>query len=355
MNNKIQLLDVVLAGLMRRYRERVPDVAAILAAMAASNLPAAKIVEKVIARINNEIVTQRQFDQQQEKLRDDLAERYSGAELEAEYHKQSADLLRNLIDEDLMVQKAKDLDITVETDLVKRLDQIRAQNNLATLADLEKEVEKQGIIWEDFQDQIRRQMLMQKVIEREVGSRVQTTRDEARKYFEAHQKDFASPAGVRLAQIMISTDKHKPDEAKKRADDALAELKNSAKWEDVVKKYSDDEQSAGAAGDIGFLKEGTMAPQIASAIAKLDTGDTSDIVRTKYGYMIFKVEERRSAGTPKFEEVEQRVDEALYNQQIQKDLRDYLTRLREESYIYLAPGYVDGGAAPASDAAKKGE
>ncbi|HEV2178303.1 MAG TPA: peptidyl-prolyl cis-trans isomerase [Terriglobia bacterium] len=314
-----------------------------------------RIIERIIARVNNEIVTQRQFDQQQEKLRDDLAERYSGAELEAEYRKQSADLLRNLIDEDLMVQKAKDLDISVETDLIKRLDQIRAQNNLATLADLEKEVEKQGLIWEDFQDQIRRQMLMQKVIEREVGSRVQIARDEAQKYFEAHQKDFASPAGVRLAQIMISTDKHKPDEAKERAASALAELKNGAKWEDVVKKYSDDEHSAGSAGDIGFLKEGTMAPQIASAIAKLDTGDTSEVVQTKYGYMIFKVEERRSAGTPKFEEVEQRVDEVLYNQQIQTGLRDYLTRLRQESYIYLAPGYVDGGAAPPTDAAKRGE
>lgn len=342
-------------GNINLHTKRMTLLLAALALVAPPAHATTRIIERIIARVNNEIVTQRQFDQQQEKLRDDLAERYSGPELEAEYRKQSADLLRNLIDEDLMVQKAKDLDITVETDLVKRLDQIRAQNNLATLADLEKEVEKQGIIWEDFQDQIRRQMLMQKVIEREVGSRVQIARDEARKYFEAHQKDFASPAGVRLAQIMISTDKHKPDEAKKRAADALAELKNGAKWEDVVKKYSDDDKSAGAAGDIGFLKEGTMAPQIAAAIAKLDTGDTSGIIQTKYGYMIFKVEERRSAGTPKFEEVEQRVDEVLYNQQIQKSLRDYLTLLRQQSYIYLAPGYVDGGAAPPSETAKKGE
>ena len=314
-----------------------------------------KIVERIIARVNNEIVTERQFDQQQAKLRDELAQQYSGAELDTAYRKESADLLRNLIDEDLMVQKAKDLDITVETDLVKRLDQIRAQNNLATLADLEKEVEKQGVIWEDFQDQIRRQMLMQKVIEREVGSRVQISRDEARQYFAAHQADFASPAGVRLAQILVSTDKHKPGEAKERADAALAELKNGGKWEDVVKKYSDDEQSVGAAGDIGFMKQGTMAPQIASACAKLDTGDTSDLIPTTSGYLVLKVEERRSAGNPKFEEVEQRADEVLYNQQIQKGLRDYLSTLRQESYIYLAPGYVDAGAAPASEAAKKGE
>lgn len=302
-----------------------------------------KIINRIIVRVNNEIITQRQFEREQQKLREDLAGRYSGAELETHFRQQSADLLRSMIDEDLLVQKAKDLDISVETDVVKQLDQIRESNHFNSLQDLEKEVEKQGLVWEDFQDHIRRQLLVQQVIEREVGSRMSITRDEARKYFEAHRDQYNSSAGLRLAEIMVSNEKHTPEEAQKRAQDALAELKGGGKWEDVVKKYTDDSTN-GPTGDIGFHKDGTLAPTVAAAVAKLDVNDYSDLVPVKSGYLILRVLEIRSAGTPKFEEVEQRVNEDLYNQQMQGALRNYLNELRLESYVQLAPGYVDTGA-----------
>jgi len=295
--------------------------------------------------VNNEIITQRQFERKQTELRQELTQRYSGAELDAQYREQNANLLRSMIDEDLMVQKAKDLDINVETDVVKQLDQIRADNHMGSQQDLEKAVEAQGMVWEDFQDQMRRRLLMQQVIEREVGSRITPTRDEARKYFDAHPDEFASPAGIRLAEILVSNTKEKrtPEEVTKRAQEALSELKAGAKWEGTVKKYSDN-TDAGPMGDIGFFKEGTLAPAVASAVAKLDVNENSDVVSTQYGDLIIRVLERRSAGVPKFEEVEQRVDEVIYNQKIQGDLRNYLAQLRRESYIFLAPGYVDTGA-----------
>ncbi len=134
-------------------------------------------MERIIARVNNEIITQRQYEREKAKLREQLAQEYSGPELDAKFKEESKDLLRDLIDQALMVQKAKDLDINVETDLIKRLDEIRKQSNLATLEDLQKEVEKQGMIWEDFKEQIRRQILMREVIGREVGSRIIVARE----------------------------------------------------------------------------------------------------------------------------------------------------------------------------------
>ena len=308
-----------------------------------------KIVNRIIARVNNEIITQRQFEQKQQDLHNELAQHYSGAELEAQYKQQSADMLRSMIDEDLLVQKAKDDDINVETDVVKQLDQIRAENHLGSLQDLEKAVESDGLIWEDYQDQIRRKILMQQVIEREVGSRITPTREVARKYFEDHKRDFASPPGVHLAEIRVSFDNRKPAEGDQRAQEALAELKSGAKWEDVVKKYSDD-NSNGPMGDIGFFPQGTLAPAVASAIAKLDVNEYSNVVDTSHGDLILRVLEIRSGGTPTFEEVEPRVDEALYEQRIQGDLRNYLARLRCESYVTVAPGFVDSGAGKCANA-----
>jgi peptidyl-prolyl cis-trans isomerase SurA len=312
----------------------------------AASLGAAKIIDRIIARVNNEIITQRQFDREKEQIRTELAQHYSGPELDAQVRQQTQNLLRDLIDQSLMVEKAKDLDINVETDVVKKLDEIRQNLKLGTIQDLEKEVENQGLVWEDFQDNIRRKLLMREVIGREV--RVTVTTDEARKYFQTHQQEFASPGGVHLAEILISTDKHKPDEVEERAKDALAEIKAGQRWADVAKKYSDAD-TAKDGGDIGFVKDGTLAAAIDQAVKKLDAGETTDLIKTRDGYIIIKVLERFTPGVPKFEEVQQRVDEVLYNDKMQPALRQYLVTLRKESYIFLAPGYVDTGAGGAAE------
>jgi peptidyl-prolyl cis-trans isomerase SurA len=321
-----------------------------------ASIARARIVERIIARVDTEIITQHQYDEEQAKLRDELSRQFSGAELEAQVREQSKNLLRDLIDESLMVQKAKDLDINVETEVVKQLDDIRKKNNLATLEDLETAVEKEGLNYEDYKDQIRRNLLMREVMERQIGSRIQVSQGDARKYYEAHKEEFKSAGMVRLGQILVSTDKRKPDEAEKRANEALAELKAGQRFAEVAKKYSDG-ASADQGGDVGFMKEGTLAPDIAAVVGKLDVNDFSNPIQTKYGYIILKVLERYSPGIPKFEEVEQRVEEVLYEQQMQPRYRDYLTQLRKESYIFIAPGYVDTGQERPAETqlAKKGK
>jgi len=318
----------------------------LLAAAGLPRLQAAKIVDRIVARVNNEVITQRQYEQQLADVRSQLAREVTGPDLDAKVKEQSKNMLRDMIDQDLLVEKAKDDDINVDTDVIKKLDEIRQSAKLDNLEELQKEVEKQGQVWEDFKDQIRRQILMQEVIGREVGSQVNNSvsHQDARKYFQAHQQEFSSPGGVHLAEILISSDKHKPEEFEQRAKDALAEIKAGQKWQEVVKKYSDDPDSAKEAGDVGFFKDGTMNPTIASATTKLDTSETSDLVKTKFGYQIFKVLERRSPGIPKFEEVETRVMNTIYDQKMQGALRKYLVTLRSQSYVNVAPGYLDTGA-----------
>ena len=94
---------------------------------------------------------------------------------------------------------------------------------------------------------------------------------------------------------------------------------------------------------MGFLKEGTLAPEVAAVVSKLDLNEFSNPMQTKYGYIILKILERFSPGIPKFEEVEPRVNEVRYNQQMGPKMREYMKQLRKESYIYKAPGYIDTG------------
>ena len=334
---------------MRRNVHRRLAVVALALAWAASPAWAARVVDRIIVRVNNEIITLHMYNQEKEKLRDQLSRDYAGPELEVQFREQSKDLLRDLIDQALLVQKAKDDDINVDTDVVKQLDQVRKDSKLDTLEDLEKEVEKSGLNWEDFKDGIKRQLLVREVIGREVGSRIIVTREETRKYYEEHKKEFETPGLVHLEEVLISTEKYKPEEAKKRAEAALAEVKAGAKFTEVVKKYSDG-PDPDKGGDIGFMKIDAMAPAIAAVVNKLDVNENSDLIETRKGYLILKLKDRFSPGIPKFEEVEQRVNEALYNQKMQPRLREYLQQLRKESYIFLAPGYLDTGAERPSEA-----
>lgn len=319
-------------------------LASVLAAATITTPPAraAHVVERIIARVNSEIITQRQFEREKAKLRGDLSQQFSGADLDAKVNEETKDLLEHLIDTSLMVQKAKDEDVNVETDLIKRLDQYRREDNLATIEDLQKNAEQQGVNWEDFKEQIRRQLLMQEVISRDVGSRIIITRKEELDYYNAHKTDFKSNGMIHLEDIMISTDKYKPDEAEKRAQAAEAELKGGARFSDVVKKYSDG-NNVDQGGDFGYFKSDTVAPVIASAVSKLEVNDVSDPIHIKNGLLILRLKERFSPGIPKFEEVEARVQEVLYSQRMEPRLRQYLTQLRKDSYIFLAPGYIDTG------------
>ena len=256
---------------------------------------------------------------------------------------ETKNLLRDLIDQSLMVQKAKDEDINVETEIVKQLDQMRKQDNLATIEDMQKAAEEQGVNWEDFKDQIRRKLLMQECISRDVGSRIVVTREDARKYYDAHKNEFKSEGLVHLAEILISTEKYKPEEAQKRVKAAEEELKGGAKFSEVVKKYSDG-PALDQGGDISLMKTSSLAPVIAEALSKLETNEFTDPIQTRNGYLILKLTERFSPGVPTFEEAEERVREALYSQRMEPKMREFLLQLRKDSYIFLAPGYVDSGA-----------
>ncbi len=161
----------------KRTTWAVTACVAIVGAVLGPTLGRAKIIERIIARVNSEIITEHQYQEEQDNLRRQLSEQYSGADLDAQFREQSKNLLRDMIDRSLMVQKAKDLDINVETDVIKRLDEIRKENKLATLEDLETAVEKEGLNYEDYKDGFRRELLMREVISREVGSRIQLSRE----------------------------------------------------------------------------------------------------------------------------------------------------------------------------------
>ena len=311
------------------------------------------IVEEIIAQVNDHPVLLSDYKRSLEALRQDLSQESKGLDLEAKVNEKVKDALRDLIDQQLLVQQASEAGINAEAEVVKRLDAIRLQMKLPSMEALESAVEKQGMNYEDFKQNLRENILTQEVINHEVGSRIQVTPQEISAYYQKHKQELARPEGVHIQEILVSTDGKSPQEMpalEKKAQDILARLRKGDNFAEVAKADSDD-PSAANGGDAGFFERGNMAPEIEKVAYALKKNQVSDVIRTKYGFLILKLLEHTQAGIPSETEAETTIHEKLYYEKIQPALREYLTQLRQDSYITIKPGYVDTGAAPATAAA----
>ena len=131
--------------------------------------------------------------------------------------------------------------------------------------------------------------------------------------------------------------------AEAKAQDLLAQIRKGASFEDVAKKNSDG-PSASQGGDLGLFKRGMLAKELEDKTFAMKPGEVTDVIRTKQGFVILKVGEHQQAGIPSLKEMEPRIQDALYMEKLQPALRAYLTKLREEAFIDVKPGYVDTGA-----------
>jgi peptidyl-prolyl cis-trans isomerase SurA len=328
---------------------RAPKPFLVLAfALLSTLLPAQTIVEEIIVRVNDGIITRSDLQRSREQLQQDLKQAQNANE---DFSAREKNLLRDLIDQKLLVQRAKDEGISVENDVIKRLDEIRKQNHLESMEDLEKAAKEQGLSFEDFKDNMRNSMLTQRIIGQDVGRRIQITPAEVAKYYEDHKTEFKSPESVRLAEILVSTEAKPnapaPDAAaaEAKAKSLLEELKGGAKFEEIAKKSSED-ASAAQGGDLGFFRKGELSPELETMVYALQPGQTSDVIRTKQGFIILKVIEHKPEGMLSQKDAENEIQERLYYEKLQPAVREYLTQLREESYVDIKPGFVDTGASP---------
>lgn len=312
-------------------------------------LSADTVVEEIVARVNNQIITRSEYQHEQQQLKDDC-QRQDSSRTEQECQQTGKDALRGLIDRELLLDKGKQLEINADTEVIKRLDEMRKQMKLNSLDDLEKAAAQQGVSFEDFKENMKTEIITQQVIQREVGSHMNVNNDEIKKFYEDHKSELARPEAVKLSEILVSTDQAgddqtKIDALKAKADDLLKQIRGGANFEDLAKKESQDPSGA-QGGDLGLFERGKLAKQLEDLTFGMKKGDVSDVIRTKQGFVILKVTDHQTAGVPQLSEVEPRVQEAIYMQKLQPALRDYLKKLREDAYVKVYPGYVDTGASP---------
>jgi peptidyl-prolyl cis-trans isomerase SurA len=335
--------------------------------LAAIALRADDIVDEIIARVNDQIITRSDMEKAKATTLEELKQRFP-SDWQSHMAKAQADTLRDLIDQQLLLERGKELGITGETELVKRLNQMRQQMGLASIDDLEAEAKKQGVSYEDFKEQIRISVVTQQVIGQEVGGKLHITNEDIQDWYNKHQKELEGPEEVALSEIMVSTqpakqdveskdkpaaeqDKNLPEdpakvaEAEAKANQLLDQLKKGAKFDELAKKSSDG-PTAAQGGTLGNFKRGELAKDLEEKTFSLKAGENTGVIRTRQGFIILKVTAHRPAGIPPLKDISDRIREAIYSERLEPAARAYLTKLREQAFIDIKPGYTDTGASP---------
>ena len=337
------------------YRRLILLLAASISGAAAADV---HIVEEIVAKVNNDVITRGELVRARTEIEAELRQQgLAGLKLQQAVTEKTADALREQIDQLLLVQKAKDLNINVDSEINKRLAAMQVQSKIVDEDKFHDFIREQmGMPFEDFKQQAKNQLLTQRVISEEIGSRINVPEADKRKYYEAHKSDYVRDEQVFTRKIFISTEGKTPDQvaaAERKAKDLVARARKGEKFGDLAATNSDDLETAKNFGEMPAFKRGQFLKQIDDIVFTQPKGYVTDPIRIPDGFVIFRIEDRYEKGLATFEEVENEINERLIMPQMNAKVRNYLTTLRQEAFLEIKSGYVDSGAAPGKDTSWK--
>jgi parvulin-like peptidyl-prolyl isomerase len=284
------------------------------------------------------------------------AQGITGPKLDEAVREREPDILRDQIDQLLLVQRGKDLSLSVDADVNRRLAEIQISSKITDPDKFQSWIREQaGMPFEDFKAQMRDNLLTQRVIGQEVSSRITVPEAEKRKYYEEHKAEFVREEQAYLREILISTegkDEAGVAAAEKKAKDVLARARRGEKFHELARDNS-DAATAKNFGELGWWKRADLNPEVAEVVFANKKGYITDLIRVPNGFIILKIEERHEAGQASYEDVADEISERIAMPRMQPQVREYLTKLRMDAFLEIREGYVDSGAAPGKDTAWK--
>ena len=304
------------------------------------------VVDEVIAQVNDGIVTLSQLKREmRERIETMKQNGMTEAQAVAEAEKRKPELIAILINEQLLIQKGKELDLTqrVEDEVNKRMLQVAKENGINSMDKLCEAMKQNGMNCEDTRATMRIEIMKQAVMESEVESKIfyGFTPDELHKYFDAHKDKFVKPETVELSEIFLGLAGKSETDVKARAADLVKQARGGADFCTLAAAYSERPAPPGEKPcKVGEFTVPELRPDIAGAIKSVAGGGVSEPLKTDEGYQILRVDKRTAgSNTPTFNENAVRI--AMTGEQSPKAREDFLQDLRNEAYVNVAANYKD--------------
>ncbi len=299
------------------------------------------VIDEVIAQVNDGVVTLSQLKREMKERVDTLKQQgMPEPQAQAEVEKRKAELIATLINEELLLQKGKELDFSerVEAQVNKRMLEVAQENKFFSIEKLEEAMRQSGVDPVATRQTMRVEMMKQAVLENEVDSKLfyGLSTDELRKYFEAHKDKFVKPETVELSEIFLGLAGKNEAEVKARISQYVDQIRKGADFATLAKAYS--ERSKDNGGKVGLFEVPNLRPDIAAAIKNIPAGGVSEPLKTDEGYQILRVDARTAgANTPTFNEMN--VRQAITIERLPKEREDYMHQLLTDAYVNISETY----------------
>ncbi len=313
------------------------------------------LMEEIVAKVNGDIITSTELRDDRKAVEEELSKQgLTGAQYEQTLNQMVSDLLRNRIDEILLRQKGKDLNLKVESDVNRQIADFQRQYKMPDPEAFQKfVVETTGAAYEDFKDRLTGSALVQGVIRDEVMRKIQVPAEEIRAYFDEHKNEFQRKERVFLRELFVSTEGNKTAEEltalENRAKALATRAKNGEAFQQMVTNNSDREATKERGGMLDPFVKGELNPAIETEVWDQQPGYITNPIRFSDGWEIFKVEDHQREGLAGYEEVEGEIQNIIYSQRQGPATRAYLTKLRNAAFLQIKEGYTDSGVAPGKD------
>jgi parvulin-like peptidyl-prolyl isomerase len=322
-----------------------------------------RVIEEIAVKVNGDIITRGDLIEKERLTRQQIQqeEHLTGPALDAAVAQRSTNLIRDLIDQRLMVQKAKDLEIKVEPDVTRHLASMQLQSGQADPDKFHEWIHEQtGMSFEDFKQQITDYYLVSRLVSSEVTQHIVIPEEDAHKYYEDHKTEFVKKDEVFLSQLEIVTQGKTPEQvaaAQKKAEDLVARARRGEKFSELVIANSDDPETSRAGGQLPPTERGIMKKEIEAIVfdPKNPKGYVTDPIKVTGPdgqltmLLILRIDDRTEAGQATFDEAKEQIQERLAGPKINPKLREYQNKLRTEAFLEIKDGYVDTGAVPGKD------
>ena len=301
------------------------------------------VVDEVIAQVNDGVVTLSQLKREMKERVETLKQNGMSAEQAAtEVEKKRPELIAILINEQLLLQKGKEMDLTqrVEEEVNKRMLEVAKENNIKTIEQLDEAMRQSGVDPVSARQVLRVEIMKQAVMESEVDARLfyGFSQDELKQYFESHKDKFIKPESIDLSEIFLSMAGKKEAEVRERATQLVAQLRGGADFATLARAYS--ERSRENAGKVGTFQLSDLRPDIAGAVKNVKVGGVSDPLRSDEGFQILRVD-ARTAGSNTATYNENHVRQAMTQERLPKERDAFLQQLRNDAYVKIADSYKD--------------
>ena len=348
---------------------------AVLLAFFATNVAAQEgemtVVDEVIAQINDDVITLSMLKRETQD-RIEALKQQGKTEQQAldEVTKRQAELIATLINEKLLLQRGKELEMAadIEAEVNRRMLQIAQEQGINSIEKLYQAMRESKLDPEEIRRTMRTEMMKQAVLQQEVDRRVYLgfSQAELKKYFDAHPDKFRKPETVKLSEIYLTTTGK--DEAAVRAKvmELIAQARAGTDFAALAAANSEREKNGkrSAPEDKGYVGEfdvTNLREDLVASIKNVKVGGVTDPIRTQEGYQILRVDARTPGGAePVFNE--NRVREAMLMERQAQEREDYLQKLRNEAFIKIAETHrasvepllkIKAPAAAAKDEKKK--